>query len=756
MSRTCAIATLALVALWTVQVPLAQSIEEKLQRAREMEASMAAGTRDQLDTVLENKTRRTRSGTTTAEKKTITAASDDLLASPDAADSLFDSAAADLKNLKPRIKDVEPRRFEQRIFRGVDRTLFSSAQGGAGRQYVLGPGDEISVFMWGEKEREYRLTLNPEGKIFMEAAGLVPLAGYNLNEAQDRLRQRLAKAYSGIGRGTTHVEVSLTSAGPIRVFVLGEVKVPGGFVFTGNTSVLSAVYYAQGPTDLGSVRNMQLTRGGTKYPLDLYMYLIKGETLVPNVLKDGDILFSPRADVLVEVEGDVGRPAVFEIKKGEGIKELLQYAGGLNATAAHHKITLQRVFEDGRIDYMDLAKPQDYIDGKATQELKNGDRLLVERSVESSNNFVTISGPVKYPGTYEATGIKTLSNLIARAGGLKEEAFLGRMHLLRYNPDGSSSMRAVSFDTTRIDSIPMQPKDFVALYNRRDMYIPDSVEIAGAVFHPGKYEYRTGMTAKDLVMNAGGFLPNHERGKIMAFRGDLRERKVEQIILNVDEGLSTDKDSFRLKPNDFVQIPVDPNWYKKEIVTLNGLFQHPGKYALLYPGEKLSSVIGRAGGFKENAYIEGGRFVRVSGGVGRMGVDVKRAIAKPRGKSNIQMIGGDSIFIPERSTTVKVIGEVGFETSVLHKEGASMQYYIDKAGGFTRRSEKDRVMVQYANGETSRGGFFDRKPDAGSVIYVPMGPEPKSVDIFAGVNTILGTMGVAAALILSIQAIQGN
>jgi protein involved in polysaccharide export with SLBB domain len=264
------------------------------------------------------------------------------------------------------------------------------------------------------------------------------------------------------------------------------------------------------------------------------------------------------------------------------------------------------------------------------------------------------------------------------------------------------------------------------------------------------------MSAKDLIMQAGGFLPHHESGKILVFRSSGRERTVEQIPLTVKDGLAKSEAGFRLTPNDFVQIPVDPKWYQKEVVVLEGLFLHPGKYALLYPGEKLASVVERTGGFKDDAYVEGGRFFRSRDSVGRVGVDLRLALQRPRGKSNIPMVGGDSIFIPGRLNTVKVIGEVGFETSVLFTEGSSVQYYIEKAGGFTRRSEKDRIVVQYANGETSRDGYFNRKPDAGSVIYVPQGPEPKPVDWMAGLNALLGTAGVITAVILSVQAISKN
>jgi len=441
------------------------------------------------------------------------------------------------------------------------------------------------------------------------------------------------------------------------------------------------------------------------------------------------------------------------MKKGEGIKELLEYAGRLNPTAATQRMTLQRIFENGKVDYLDLAAPQEYLSGKAKVELHDGDKVLVEKSSEPSLNFLTVTGPVKYPGTYESMGIKNVKQLIEKAGGLKEDAFLGRVHVVRFEPDGSSRLFAYSISETSVDSIQLQGRDNVLLYSLKEMYLPDSVEIAGAVFNPGKYEFREGMTVKDLVMQASGFLPHHEEGKVIVFSGESHDKKVEQIDVSLTAGLGPDPEPYLLHATDVIHVPIDPRWYKKEIVDLNGLFMRPGKYALLHPGEKLASVIKRAGGFKPNAYVEGGRFFRKKDSIGRVGVDVSVALKKPKGKGNIPLVGGDSLFIPERSNTVKVSGEVGFETSVLWKDGATVQYYLDRAGGFTRRSEKDRVVVQYANGEASKDGYFNRKPDAGSLIYVPQGPEPKPVDWFVGLNATLATLGVAAAVILSIQAV---
>jgi protein involved in polysaccharide export with SLBB domain len=748
-------------------LPLAtssQSLEDKLSQARKQQAEAEFGLDSMtIDSLLAEKNQRRSSKPAKVGRTSEgSLALDSLLSGPIDTTGLDDTTVTVLDSLgrpmkvKRKLRKPAPKRYEQRVFANVDRSLFSSVSGSAGREYILGAGDEISVALWGDKEKEYTLILNRDGKVFLEGIGQVLLAGQTLDGAQDILRQRLAKIYSGFSRGTTHLDVSLGKAGPIRVFILGNVKVPGGYVFSGNTSVLSAMYFAQGPSDIGTVRNLQLTRSGHKFNLDLYKYLIFGESLSPNSLQDGDIIFSGRAESLVEVSGDVGRPAVYELKKGEGVKELLEFAGGINATAATHKLTLQRIFENGKLDFVDLATPQDYLSGRAKMELRDGDRVTVDKSTETPGNFLTISGPVKYPGTYEATGTTTVPQLVAKAGGLREDAFLGRVHVVRFHPDGSSSLLAYSLNTTKLDSISLMPRDNVILYSVKDMYLPDSVEISGAVFNPGTFEFRDGMTVKDLIMQAGGLLPHHENGKVLIFRGDEREPKVESITLVGHDALSDWDNGFKLSPNDFVQVPVDPNWYKKEIVSLEGLFVHPGEYSLLYPGEKLVSVIERAGGFKKNGYVEGGRFFRSKDSVGRVGVDISLAMRKPNGKANIPLVSGDSIFIPARLNTVKVIGEVGFETSILYQEGATVQYYINKAGGFTRRSEKDRVVVQYANGESSRDGFFNRKPDAGSVIYVPQGPEPKPIDWFAGLNALLGTLGVAAAVILSIQAISNN
>jgi polysaccharide biosynthesis/export protein len=765
MSRSYVGWSLVAAVLPFVSVSHGQSLEDKVSQARQLQAQSMMGV-DQatLDSLVQVKKNQA-SGRKGAEKSRLSdkaieeAILDSLIAGPQQLDSLesdFDALSdpSDTTKVGKKKKKRLARRYEQRIFQSIDKSAFSSSTGAVGREYILGPNDGVTVSLWGDKEKEYPLTLNSEGTIFLEGVGQIPLAGLNVGEAEKRVRERLSRIYSGINRGTTNVNLTVGRVGPKKVFVLGEVKKPGGYVFTGHTSILTTLYFAEGPTDIGTVRNLVLNRGGKKYPLDLYDYLLRGETLKPDVVQDGDIVFAARAEILVEVSGDVGRPAIYEMKKTEGLKELLAYAGGLNATAANQKMTLQRVFEDGKSDYIDLPPPQEFLTGKAKFALHDGDKVLVEKSTEPTRNYFTITGPVKYPGTYQSEGIASVTQLIQRAGGLREDAFLGRVHVVRFHPDGSSELFAYAVQETSPDSIRLEPKDNVILYSVKDMFLPDSVEIAGSVFNPGKYEFRKGMTVKDLVMQAGGFLPEHESGKALVFRGDAHERKVSQVEVSMDIGLDKDEKSLDLQPYDVVHIPMDPRWYRKEVVTLNGLIKRPGKYALLYPGEKLASVVERAGGFKEGAYVEGARFFRQKDSIGRVGVDLAYAMKHPKKKSNISMVGGDSLYVPEVSSTVKVMGEVGFETSVLYREGASTSYYIEHAGGFTRRSEKGRVVVQYANGETSSEGTFNRKPDAGSVIYVPQGPEPKPIEWLTATTALLQAATLAFALLITVQSLK--
>jgi protein involved in polysaccharide export with SLBB domain len=678
---------------------------------------------------------------------------DSLLVQPTFADS------SHLENLNDRFS--EPERYALRIFKQAPNgSLFGSYYTSLGSNYVLGPGDKVTLSLWGDQERQYLLTVNTNGKAFVEGIGLVQVGGYTVADAEKRLTAKLATIYSGIDNNTTHAELSSVQAGPIRVFILGEVQQPGAYTFSGNTGVFSALYQAKGPSPIGNIRSIELRRGSQVYQLDLYDYLLKGILPSPSHLQDGDILRLKRAHSLVTIQGDIGRPDIYELKKGEGVKDLIQYAGQLNPSAATQSIRIERILPSGQIEPITIETPQTYMSGQKKFDLQDGDRVFIETSSELSKYYVEVAGSVKYPGKYAWSKGTTVASLLKSAGGLQEGAFLGRIHVVRPKIDGSSTLFSYSLDTTSLQQITLEGRDYVSLYSEKDMHVPDSVEVSGAIHFPGKYPFHKGMTPEDLILLAGGALPDHHESAVI-FRSNTQDRSVQELKVPIHLGKDTRNSTIALQPKDFVLLPEKPQTYLKEIVTLSGQFEFPGQYSLAYPGESLVSVIQRAGGLKKTAYAGGMRFHRHKNDVGRMGINLVKALEKPnKDPNNVGMLHGDSVHVPEQMYSVKVVGAVGTPTSVLYREGEDIHYYIKRAGGYLHNSHKSATVLEYANGESVAKNNIYRDPDAGSVITVPFVSDEDRMQawhdanvVITPITAVITAMGALATTIVTYQAL---
>jgi protein involved in polysaccharide export with SLBB domain len=475
---------------------------------------------------------------------------------------------------------------------------------------------------------------------------------------------------------------------------------------------------------------------------------VKGATLF-----DGDIVFLPRARILAEVDGSVGRPAVYELKEGEGVKQLISFAGGINPDAAEQNMVLKRLFPNGRKDYETISKPSDYIDGKDSLLLRNGDALMVFKSAEETMFNVTILGAIKYPGTYQLKDSMNAANLVEISGGLQETGYSGRIHVLRAISQGG--YRLLSQNLIGEKSIALEPRDTLVVYSLRNMYKPDSVSIGGAVSKPGYYQYYGGMDAKDLVLLAGGYLASYKIGSLFINRLNPDGRTIEKTMHPVPQGYDKNDDpKIRLKAWDHIEIPYDSNFYRPELVVLSGAFKNPGTYTLKHRDETLESVIKRADGFTNEAYLDGAQFFRRSIMVipedttqrdstfGLIGVDISKVLKKEK-RNNVTLLDGDSIYIPPRAISVRVIGHVGLVTNVLWKKGAKAEWYVYQAGGVSITGDKERIMIKYANGSVSLSSEADRPPDPGSEIIVPYREPPAPIvwtQIVAAVGTIAGAL----------------
>jgi len=647
------------------------------------------------------------------------------------------------------------RRYESDFFKAANPAIFSGVTSGVGGDYPIKPGDELVITIWGAVEKETAVKVTNQGKINVESVGLVSLNGVTLAAAEGILRTKLSKVYSGISSGKTFVNLRLESLSPVKVFLLGEVEKPGAYVFYGNTTVFQALYMSEGPTKNGSVRSVQIARGDSIFTVDLYDYLMYGKNTSRATLFDGDIVFLPRAKILAGVNGAVGRPAIYELKEGEGVTQLLSFAGGINPDAAEHNMVLTRIYPNGRKDYETILKPTAYINGKEVLPLKNGDTLQVFKSSEESIFNATILGAVKYPGTYQLKDSMTAANLVEISGGLQEAGFSGRIHVLRTVPTGGYQLFSQNLDQE--ESIRIRTRDTLVIYSLKDMFRPDSVSIGGAVLKPGHYQYYEGMDAKDLVILAGGYLANAKRSSLSINRLDVDNR----VVNNTKHSVNMTYDSYEnkeilLKAWDHIEIPYDSNFYRPELVVLSGAFKRPGVYSLSQPDETLESLIRRAGGFLDEAYLDGARFYRRSmlpedttktdTTLGLIGIDISKVLKKEV-RNNVTLLDGDSIHIPQRSISVRVLGHVGAETNVLWKKNASIKWYLSQAGGVAIDGDESRAMIKYANGSVALASEADRGPDPGSEIFVPYRKPPDPI-VWTQVVSAVGTIAQALSTII--------
>lgn len=643
-------------------------------------------------------------------------------------------------------EEQPPERYEAIFFKNKSGGLFSSTTNAVDADYPLKAGDELVLTLWGEVEKESKLQINNQGRVLVEGIGLISLNGLNLGKAEQVLRTRLSRIYSGIRHKKTFVNLRLESLSPVKVFMVGEVEKPGGYVFYGNTDVFHGLYMAEGPNEIGSVRSIQVSRSDTTLTVDLYDYLMHGHKSKSSVLYDGDIVYLPRAEMIVEIKGDVGRPGRYELKKGETLKDLILYAGGVNVTTANQTMILQRIFPSGRQDFMDLKSPYAYLQGQDSFTMQDGDILTVSRSSDLPKEYITVIGAVKYPGTYQYQDSMKVPNVIRAAGGLLESTYQGRVQVLRTLVQGGNQMYSQPLEGENLMSL--LPRDTVIVYDQQSMYIPDSVTISGAVMNPGAYLFQSGMKAKDLILLAGGFLPNREKGvlRIEHVRSDSRGMEVLYVNVADNYDFQTSQD-IALRPWDHVEVPIDANFHRPYKVKLAGAFKKPGEYSLLYPGERIKDLIARTGGFQEDAFLDGAQFFRAKDSIGRVGIELKKALAGAK-LHNVELQHGDSLFVPVPSVHVRVMGEVGFPSSVLYRPGKDISWYIAKAGGFKESSAEDQVMIQYANGSVSTAEDADRDPDPGSLIVVPYRePDPPInwVSVAGAVASILSAVATTIA-----------
>ena len=659
----------------------------------------------------------------------------------------------DADSLAAAAEDQGPVWFGEDFF-SLDAGLFEPPSfGPVPQDYRLGVGDEVVIDVWGEVELRLTRIVDRDGTIIVPQAGQVTCAGRTLAQLDQALREQLGRSHASIGRGDdakarTFLQVTLGRLRPIRVFVVGAAARPGSYEVNSVSTVLTALYAAGGPAPGGSLRHISLVRDGeTVGQLDLYTYLLGGDRSGDLRLREGDSIHVADRSFGVSIGGAVRRPLHYEMMEGETAADLVRYAGGFTARAAAGLVHVRRILapgerRPGEPDIVILDVAFDPASGlpvdPAAGRLRDGDQVTVDVISDRTDRWVEVRGMVKLPGRYELRDGMTVADLVGEAGGLWPDALTEWATLDRTSPARELSTVTVPLAEVLAGGgtpIVLQAQDVLQVFARSDTRERPRVSISGEVYQPLTLDFRQGMTLRDLVLRAGGLKrgANPLRAEIARIRRAAvtdpdpavrPSQTVDVLQLELGEDFLARSDSPLLEPWDRIAIRQLPWWETQQTVTLQGELFYPGEFSLEMKGETLSSVVARAGGLKPSAYPAGARIVRSQDAVGNIAIDLAAALAEPGSEHDIILETGDRLVVPNRMFTVKVIGEVGFPTSMVWEEGRDIDYYVDRAGGYLKNADKGRTRVVHPNGLSlpNKGGS---DVIAGSTIVVPLKPPPE-------------------------------
>ncbi len=513
--------------------------------------------------------------------------------------------------------------FGYDIFSDVPDPFLPSAVGPVDEGYVIGPDDEFRLTMWGATELQYELAVDAEGRTFIPSIGLVTVAGKSLRDLRESLKNTLSRSYSGLMKDppTIFMDVTVTRFKPIELFVLGEVKNPGGYTFTSNSSLFNVLYGIGGPETSGSLRDVRIIRGGkTIASVDLYDLLINGEEGESITLLNNDRIFIPPRKNEVSVTGGVKREAIFEILNGESIGDLIKYAGGLSAEAYVDRYQIRRVIPFN--ERTDPSIARELIDRSLKEDLNNnttinfndGDEVRILSITDILPNVVEINGGVYQPGSYSISeNIRTISDLILAADSLRDNAYTLKADLVRTNPNNTQSFISINLIAALkgdpSNDIVLREKDVLQIYTREDIESNYTVSITGAVRNDVEVSWKSNLRVFDLLFQAGGLFDEEYRETVLLERADL-------IRLNGD-GLSTTIIPFDLEEalqgEGFGLSLLEPQdriiVYAKNVqeiigkhVNISGSVKQPGRYQFS-DGMTLADLILASGGFLEDASV---------------------------------------------------------------------------------------------------------------------------------------------------------
>ena len=673
-----------------------------------------------------------------------------------------ESTTSVLENPQPDSRELaqENQVFGRNIFNTRNLTFEPSVNLATPPNYRLGPGDEVIIDIWGTSQNTIRQQISPDGTINIEKIGPVNLSGMTVSEANEYLKRVLGKTYSGLDApdGTLEIRLTLGNARTIQINVMGEVVQPGTYALSSFSTVFHALYRAGGVNQIGSLRNVQVTRNGkTVAKVDVYDFIMKGKTQDDIRLQEGDVIIVPAYEALVQISGNVKRPMKFEMKKNETLATLINYAGGFSADA--YTRSLRVVRQNGEEYEINTVKEIDY----SAYPMRNGDVVTAEAILNRFTNKLEVRGAVYRPGIYQLNGeINTVRALVNEAKGLMGDAFTNRAVLQREREDLTTEI--ISVDVRSImagtsPDIPLQKNDILYIPSIHDLEDRGDVAIFGEVAKPDSYSYSDNMTLEDLIIRAGGLRESASTVRVDVSRRIKDPKSThstdsigQMFTFALKDGFVIDgEQGFTLQPYDQVFVRRSPGYQAQQNVQVTGEVIFGGTYAMTTTEERLSDLVKKAGGATPKAYLHGAKLIRVANDEEKkrmrdvinlmnrqfgeammdslgirvedtfsVGIDLEKAMAQPGSEYDLVLREGDVLSVPKLNNTVKVNGAVMMPNTVGYLSDKNANYYLDQAGGYALNAKKSKKFVIYMNGQVARiKGRSKDKIEPGCEIIVP-------------------------------------
>ncbi|GKH20480.1 capsule polysaccharide transporter [Bacteroides thetaiotaomicron] len=702
---------------------------------------------------------------------------------------------SDMLEDHPTTEDLarEDQVFGRNIFNTRNLTFEPSVNLATPANYRLGPGDEVIIDIWGASQNTIRQQISPEGTINIQKIGPVNLSGMTVSAANDYLKGALNKIYNGLNNTTdptSDIRLTLGNIRTIQINVMGEVVQPGTYALSSFSTVFHALYRAGGVSDIGSLRNVQLVRNGKNIAtIDVYEFIMKGNTQDDIRLQEGDVVIVPAYDVLVKISGKVKRPMRFEMKKDENLATLIKYAGGFEADA--YTRSLRVVRQNGEEYEVNTVKDMDY----SIYTMRNGDVVTAEAILNRFTNKLEIRGAVYRPGIYQLSGkLNTIRELVHEAQGLTGDAFLNRAVLYRQREDLTSEVVQIDIKSIMDGTSPnlaLMKNDILYIPSIHDLEDRGNVTVHGEVAQPDSYPYADNMTLEDLIIQAGGLKEAASTVRIDVSRRIKNPRSTadndtigQMYTFSLKDGFVIDgQPGFILQPYDEVYVRRSPGYQAQQNVVIDGEILFGGNYAMTNREERLSDLVNKAGGPTNLAYLRGAKLTRVASagekkrmgdvirlmsrqlgeamidslGIGvedtfTVGIDLEKALTNPKGSADLVLREGDVVFIPKNTNTVTINGAVMVPNTVSYMKGKNVDYYLNQAGGYSDNARKSKKFIVYMNGQVTKvKGSGKKQIEPGCEIIVPGKAKKKgNIANILGYATSFSSLGMMIASIANL------